>query len=456
MKQRHTRAICLILSIFGCAVQVASQEATFVGGTGQWAPFLSTANQYGSRSFKPNSISFETAAHLTLTGILPLQAGMDVVYSIDKNGGQWKPIEAFVGTTIGFIQVSGGRKKRTFGNQDALSSGNLLFSNNATPMPTVGIESNGWLNVPLTNGLVQVQGGWLHGWLGKSGQVDDVLLHHKFAGIRVGSWQGLKLSYGLQHAAQWGGNVNGVHVYGKVNFDNYIRIVTGKSGTAEATISDQINALGNSIVYQDLRLDYTSENKAWNVALYYQIIQEEGPIKRIFTTPNNEDGLIGLAIHSNKTPIFNHLCVEFLSTTDQSGPYHDLDGIIYGGADGYYRGQYPGGWSYNGLTLGNPFLTSPIYNTGTSKSIENNAVRMVYLAATGIIQPQWTYHIRTAFSKNYGIARLVMPPSKNQFSGMFQTNYRLKHWGLKLGYALDRGSMYGNNQAFTLGMNYYL
>ncbi|MDO9153042.1 MAG: hypothetical protein Q7U47_04935, partial [Paludibacter sp.] len=52
------------------------------------------------------------------------------------------------------------------------------------------------------------------------------------------------------------------------------------------------------------------------------------------------DGLFGFSVKNKKFPVIQGFLYEYLTTTDQSGPYHDKDGMIYGGNDGSCFGNW--------------------------------------------------------------------------------------------------------------------
>jgi hypothetical protein len=322
-------------------------------------------------------------------------------------------------------------------------------------MPKLTIESDGYIAVPYTKGYLEVKGGLSHGWFENQKNLNGLLLHHKYAYIRVGGTLPVTINYGVQHVAQWGGKSD---IYGTmpVTWNNYFRIFAGSGGSSTASWGDRENALGNHIVSQNLGLDL--KLKIVLVSFYWQSIAEDSPVKRFITnTPTIEDGLWGMSVKLPKFKPLNHFVFEYLSTTDQSGPWHDLDGVIYGGLDGYYNNSITSnGWSYRGMTIGNPWLTSPKYNKDGSTTIVNNTVRLYYFSGKGRIK-SFNYRLTLAYSENYGLTAPTYPNCKKQFSWQLETSTAakfVKDTQLRLGISGDRGSMYGNNLALMLGVSY--
>ncbi len=433
-----------------------SLNTRFNGGTGTYAPFLSTANQYDRFSFSPNSLTVWGALHKEIKTKNTFDYGFGTEFdgNLSGNENRFFPGELYVQGKLYFLNVYAGRKQELFGNQDAeLSGGGMLWSQNSRPMNKIAIESNEYVAVPYTKGYLEVKGGLSQGWFDHSA-IPNLLLHHKYGYIRVGGPLPVNISYGIQHVAQWGGNSA---QYGTmpVNWINYFRIFFGKSGGSTANWSDQENTLGNHIISQNLGLDV--KLKTISISFYWQNITEDPPVNFITKTPNIQDGLWGASVKLSKFKPLNHLVFEYLSTTDQSGPWGELDGVIYGGADNYYtNGLIPNGWSNQGMTIGNPWLTSPKYNKDGTLSTTNNTVRLYYFSGKGVIK-KLNYRLTLAYSENYGLAKAIYGNPKKQLSWQLETSTPasfLKNTQISLGFSGDHGVQYGNNLAVILGISY--
>jgi len=107
------------------------------------------------------------------------------------------------------------------------------------------------------------------------------------------------------------------------------------------------------------------------------------------------------------------------------------------------------------MTLGNPWLTSPKYNENGAVYVENNKVRLYYLAGMGSLKDV-SYKATVAYSKNWGSTYYTYPECKRQLSYQLQTStpFRpIKNANVTLGVSGDRGGMYGDNFAFLLGFS---
>ncbi len=464
MLLKYIQTLLLLLPIVLLQAQGAKDSISYSintrinGGTGTYAPFLSTANQYDRFSFAPNSLTLWGTLHKEIKSDKTFDYGFGVELdgNLSKNESRFFPGEIYFQEKIYFLNVYAGCKKQVFGNQDEeLSSGGMLWSQNSRPMPKLAIESNGYFPVPYTKGFVELKGGLSHGWFENQKDLKGLLLHHKYAYIKLGGSFPVNLSYGVQHVAQWGGRSN-VSGSMPVNWNNYFRIFIGSSGSSTASWGDQENALGNHIISQNLGLDL--KFKIALVSLYWQSIAEDSPVMKFITnTPTIEDGLWGMTIKLPKFQPLSHFVFEYLSTTDQNGPWHDLDGVIYGGQDGYYNNSITAnGWSYKGMTIGNPWLTSPRYNEDGTTSTKNNTVRLYYFSGKGMIKAI-NYRLTLAYSQNYGMTAPSYPEYKRQLSWQLETSTAarfIKNTQISIGISGDRGSMYGNNLALLLGVSY--
>jgi hypothetical protein len=174
---------------------------------------------------------------------------------------------------------------------------------------------------------------------------------------------------------------------------------------------------------------------------------------------NWRDGIWGGEITFSNQTFLEKMVLEYMQTTNQSGPMHflayDKDRHVRGGGnDDYYNHDfYISGWSYFGRGLGNPLLTSPEYNDDGALHFKNNRLKSVHLGAEGKITPSFSY--RTLFTGMNAWGRMYFPflEKKNDFSTLIECNYGPEKWaGWKIGLqlAFDKGNLYGNNFGCSL------
>jgi hypothetical protein len=194
-----------------------------------------------------------------------------------------------------------------------------------------------------------------------------------------------------------------------------------------------------------MRLDIDISD--FQLAGYWQDISEDPPVKFITSTMNVPDGLWGISLRNKHFPFIKGILYEYLNTTDQSGPYNDRDGIIYGGTDNYFNhGTYQNGWTYYSRTIGTPFISSPVYNKNGTVSILNNRVQVHHIGLEGDVSG-YSYKFLSSFSKNYGTYGNPFPEMIQNTSMMLEINKQFpKLSNIQVGCSVgaDFGKLYGN------------
>ena len=265
-----------------------------------------------------------------------------------------------------------GRYYRDFSSylNDNLSSGSMLISNNAEPMPKIGLLSSYKFK---KNKKFDLSFGISHAVFEKDKFYNSSpMLHEKFIYLNYAN-KNNKFSFGFVHEAMWGGNTD---QYGKFpsSFKDFLKVFISEDGPWLEG-EPHANALGNHLgiwdFYYERKIDYKI------LKVYYQHFFEDTSGLR-FT--NRIDGLWGLELE-NYIPKTN-LLIEYLSTTDQDRTRHN---------DAYYNHyQYNLGWSYKGYTLGNPFI----------KHLTVEPIRVLHLAINSESDSTYYYQLRLARKVN--------------------------------------------------------
>ena len=240
-----------------------------------------------------------------------------------------------------FIRM--GRYYRDFSKylNDNISSGHMLISHNARPMPKIGLVTS--KNIEKFNKLT-FEGGIAHGFFEKENHYTKApLLHEKFIYMHIKN-NNYRISWGLVHEAMWGG------AYPERTFSHsfkdFLKIFTAEDGFDLHEGSHQ-NALGNHVAIWDFIFEKTNNERL--TKFYYQHIFEDTSGLRF---KNRVDGLWGLEL-INYIPKTN-LLIEYLVTSNQfRNPNHHEK--LY-----YYHYHYRLGWSYNNYILGNPYIKLPV------------------------------------------------------------------------------------------------
>lgn len=232
---------------------------------------------------------------------------------------------------------------------DQLSSGSILISKNAEPMPKIGLISS----YPFKKNNFDLYFGISHASFKKNKIYTKApILHEKFIYLNHRKNQN-EFNIGMVHEAIWGGGTeeNGNFPY---SFNDFLKVFISADGPLLEG-EPHPNALGNHLGIWDF--SYIRKKDGKKLKIYYQHLFEDTSGLRF---ANRTDGLWGLEFYNyirNTNILF-----EFLNTMnqDRDPPYIN---------ESYYNhGQYKEGWSYNGYVLGNPFINAGEYsNVNPSK-----------------------------------------------------------------------------------------
>jgi len=375
--------------------------------------------------------------------------------------------QAYLGLKLYFINIQAGNIEEKFGNQDSsLSSGGLLWSGNSRTIPKVSLIVPNYIKIPYTSGFVEIKGGISHGWLDNNQFIKHAWLHHKYGYIQLGGILPVHMHFGIHHFAQWGGKtVDGKQLPN--TFDDYMKVFVAKQGGSDAPIDDELNALGNHIGSYNFGIDLSLSKIQMGV--YWQTIFEDSCG---IALKNIKDGLWGFSIHSkDRNKLINGFVYEFINTTDQSGPYSEywlLNGQKYnypveggehikeGENDDYFNnGIYQAGWTYQKMTIGTPFITSPVITTGNESSyIRNNKVTGHHFGIEGKYS-HLSYKVYYSYYLNFGSNRDPIRPNQSQNSVLLQAYISdIMPWGIDicLKGGIDIGKMYGNNTGIQISL----
>ena len=418
-------------------------EFAGVASSGRFAPFWLSANTDGVVSVAPYGAYLRVGMDKEAVRSArwwDYSYGIDLLGGVDIDGFRGQVVKLYAHARLWCFDVTVGVKPFDVGNQDyELSSGGFLFSRNAPSMPRVSVGIDKYTAFPFTYGYMEIKGGITQGWFVDDMGVGGCMLHHKYLGVRFGGGLPVKVNYEFHHAAQWGGVSP---VYGELGSSFVDWWTAFKASSGGVMANDQINAMGNHMVSQMLGLEV--KQKGWSVNVYWQSLYEDPPIRVMWRAKNAFDGLWGMAIKQNNWDFIHSLTYEFFATTDQAGPVHDFDGIILGGKDNYFNNIiYLQGWSYFGRTIGNPFITSPIY--GSSITTENNRTFTHHIAVKGDILG-FNYLVRYSHSSNFGTYDL---PLRSYNNSIYCSVQKLvpQAWNLNFGIAVggDFGTQFGNS-----------
>lgn len=445
--------------------------------TGKTLPFWMRTNQYGEVPLESGIVTFrgqlrkdyekqEGKKHRFSYGY-----GARGVANVGRTNELILP-ELYGKIRFGAFELYAGRRREIMGLVDStLSSGSYIWSGNALPIPKVQISVPHYTPI-LKSGLIAMKGNFAHGWFGSDEFTKSYFLHQKSIYVRLGrpEWH-FRLHVGINHEAQWGGKPaepyqekktgRWITSYGN-NLSAYKHIVLGTPVHpeeapdlfGEGSLNEAGNRAGNHLGSADIALEYDAPGV--NIFLYRQSIYDDGSL---FYLNNIQDGLNGIAFtRKNANQGILKLVVEYLYTVSQGGGGStDAPSAVIPelrGRDNYFsNGIYKNGWTYNGGTIGTPFITPWTHLTGIdykgskNRLIVNNRVKALMIAMqsrAGIFD----LTTRLSFSKNRG--NYNIPLSANQTSIQQTVSFPIRSFTLQTGLYYDQGELLEKNLGLSV------
>lgn len=372
--------------------------------------------------------------------------------------------EAYTKIRYGAVEVYAGRRREVVGLGDTtLTSGFLMGSGNALPVPKVQINTLGYASLPFWGRFLAVNAGFAHGWYNVP-YIRGAYLHQKYLYLRFGKPQArLKVHAGLNHQVQWGGQADYLKAFPGLATDGrlpssfkdfqYVLFAFAPSETGSQNLAYfESYRVGNHLGSHDFGVEVNAGGG--NLLCYYQHPYEDVSGLLFINFP---DGLWGLRWRNNTpkdgSPTLNvqHLTVEHLTTLDQSGATFMVPGSRYQGMDNYFNhAQYRQGWSYFGRGIGTPFIAPiadlrPAVQQQSGFFFPNNRVSIWYVGARGLLLNRIGLTVRAAYSRNYGTFGSGYNPPVDQVSALLGTDVPLARWpgvSVRAQVALDGEGLY--------------
>ncbi|MDR3137442.1 MAG: capsule assembly Wzi family protein [Tannerellaceae bacterium] len=398
-------------------------------------------------------------------GVVPLQSGNEYIRGKIAHQGSWgqevcwdvgadmvvtpREGKAHIQQAYGGIRYKGwelimGAKERYISLWDKnLSSGDMIQSGNARPLPELNLAVPQFVGLPWAGKWVQWKGEFSVGWAvdknylasstgEKAYYVKNVYRHNKTLFLRLSDSRRnvpLYATVGFRHTAQWGGeSTNPAHGKLPQSFTDFLRVITARPGGANALETERVNVLGSHHIAYDMQLGYDKND--WAVQLYYQHIAADNSGAEF---SNGIDGLWGIR---GDLP-FNWLqkvVIEYVTTRHQSGPFHYIwfDHEKYaargGGADNYYNNEvYVNGHAYFGRTEGSPLLPSPEYNNNGRQGFLNNRILDWHIGMEGQPSAVLSYRLLCTLMNGWGTHSAPFLQKKTGLSFLAETTYSLPY-----------------------------
>lgn len=451
-----------LLFVGGFASSAMSQEVnglvefgTAIHG-GDNTPLWQASMQQGLSSIDNNCYLRGAVFYADTLKNWRLEAGADMAVGAGMTS-VFIPQQYYVGVSRSWYKLWAGARELWSPLLDSeLSSGGLTWSGNARPIPQVMLCTPGYVSI---SRRVAVKAELSFGWFTDGNYQQEhtesrfvynkkMKYHHKSLLFRFGLPEGKWMfDVGMDMDAQFGGYMTKegeTHNLGN-GLREYWRALTMRNE------GEGLYYSGNLLGTEYLRLSYGTERGRLALYLLNFFDDLSGMGKR-----NGMDGLWGVEYSSKESGWLTGAVLEYYQTTNQSGPLHGLDGTEVkktGGADDYYNNDQFSGWAHWGVTMANPLLLSPVYNSVGTLSLTQNRVRAVHLGVKGQISKRIGYRCRFSFNRSWGTPFKPNVNIKNNFSTFAEINYiapKLKDWHFTASVAGDSGELYGDNVGVQL------
>lgn len=384
--------------------------------------------------------------------------------------------QAYASLKYRCLYITAGMKDRSsYMLNSYLSSGDMIESGNARSIPQVRAGFIDYQNIPFTNGWVQIQGEVAYGvycqnnWLENhfdyfSGiMTKNMLYNYKRLYFRTNPSKPFSATFGGQSAVQFGGTsykyTQGVFVSEDShshNLKSFWQALVPHSNGVEGYFE------GQHIGSWDIKLRYRLRNNT-EISAYVQNLWEDGTGMGKL---NGWDGLWGLEYKAPQKGWIDAAVIEYLQTTNQSGPLHwdpaDVPGGTLNigqatGSDNYYNNGFYGAYANLGMAQGNPLLKSPLFYTSGGILFQDNRVKALHIGLCGSPFKGITYRLLGGYRTSWGTYSVPRVNKLHTTSFLAEATYTpqsLPALDLKGEIGLDHGTLYGNRVGVCLTVSY--
>lgn len=359
-------------------------------------------------------------------------------------------------------------------NDRKLSTGDLLFSDNAMAIPQVRIGSYGYAPIWGTKGWLSTKlylsygmftdSRWMEHWVEPGGdRTSGVLFCGKGLSFRIGNREKFPLTFdvGIEMGTQFSGTVykEGKKIKMPSGFIDWIKAIVPLSGGESTPEGEQTNIQGNMTGEYSMNTVY-SPAPGWTIRAYWEHYFEDHS-QMTFEYGWWKDGLWGLELSFPENKFVRKFVFEYVSTADQTGAVNnDATPEVpsqVSGRDGYYTHYLYGAWQNWGMTIGSPLAISPLYNRNHLMTLLNTRFHAYHLGLEGRPSKSFNWRFLLTFSRNYGTYWRPLSEIMDNCSGLAEISYHpkfLKGWFANCALAWDKGKLLGNNFGGMISIGY--
>jgi hypothetical protein len=445
---------------------------------GAHTPFWTTNHRWGMPDLRANNaylragLEYESA----LSDELSYQLGVDLATGAPSVYGSlwfqqlygrlsWKLWRVDLGAREDYVSLL----------DPEMSSGDMVFSNHARPVPEIKLSMNRYFLVPRTKGVFFIKGDVAFGryldgkWQEETAlpyrqtYIKNTLHHHKALYFRFGNIEAAgksQLNFVFTHYVQWGGALYQRFTNQEYTFFQHprtlselIRIMVAGHGSPSTTYTDRTNIAGSHWGSFLLRHDYRPRPDR-EFRLYYLHFFEDGSTMNPLTFM---DMLAGIQYRRTTPALLTGALFEYVYTKNQAGSIHFvlqeeehayLGRLETGNDDYYHNADYIQGPSYYGRSFGTPLFLSPGYNEDGRLNFKNNRIIAFHAAVEGYLHPQLRYRLLATVGRGWGRYYRPFLHPQDGIATQLELIYSLPSspdWEIRLAAGLDRGAFFGGN-----------
>ena len=360
-------------------------------------------------------------------------------------------------------------------NDPRLSSGNLLFSGNAMPIPQLRMGIFDYAPFWGTKGWFSVRGyvsfgmfsdsKWQKSWVAPEfNRNKNVLFHSKGLWIRGGNTDKFPLTgeVGIEMATQFGGtaylNTEGGEVLKLPHrLKDWLKAVFPMKGNSSVYWGEAYNVQGNMLGEYNIALSWMPKAD-WSIKAYYEHYFDDQ--SQMTFEYGWKDGLWGVEVQLPKNHFVSAIVYEYIATKDQTGPVlnnaNDKVPEQVSGRDNYYGNYLYTAWQHWGMGIGNPLIISPIYNNHRLNFVSTRLLGH-HFAFSGNPADNLSYRVLLSYSRNWGTYNRPLPEVKSNVNGLVEISWKPKGlggWYSTLGIAGDAGKMIGKSFGGSITIGY--
>lgn len=471
-------------------------EGTMTGSfsDGDYAPFWFTNNRYGLSSHKNNYGYLRGGIHRDVkTDSLRnwrIGYGADLAVAVGMGSKHFIVQQLYADFQWKALRLSLGQKERPLElKNQALSSGGMTSGINARPLPQIRIELPDFLVIPGTKKWLAVKAHLAYGWYTDNAWQREFndnnpylyttgsLYHSKALFLRIGNKEKFPLTVtgGLEMSCQFGGTGHNIPQRkgfpGPQYYDESLlhgfksfwhALIPGGSDSNDG--DPYRNSEGNQVGSWHLRADY--HGKGWSAGAYLEHFFEDQ--SQMFWQYGWKDMLWGVEVNLPKNPFLSSIVYEHIGTMDQSGAvYHDKTDNMpeqISGCDQYYNNHIYGAWQHSGFVMGNPLLSSPMYNDKLANGrfdhhlmVYHNRINAHHIGLSGQPTEEWGWRLLYTHEKSLGSYNAPTPNPEKANYLMAEVTYKprqVKGLGITASYGHNDGEILGKSNGGMISVSY--